>query len=318
MNWYNTSGTGSWKAAGRRGDAADAMCGVAAMYDATAGLILTAGGSPSYQNSAATRNAHRIALHGVDADPTVTELAPMAHARAFGSAVVLPDGTVLVVGGQAYAVPFTDTTPALAAELFDPAAGDDGTNSTWRTLAAIAVPRTYHSVALLLPDATVLAGGGGMCGKGCPQNHLDMQIFAPPYLFVNDSSGSSRSSGGAVRAARPEIVSVSVLPVIAGTGAGVGVGVGVALKPGDALRVATSAPVASFSLVRHGSSTHTVNTDQRRVPLPAAAAAAADGLAYEMTLPDDPGVVLPGYWMLFAIDAAGVPSVATTIQVLLP
>ncbi|KAK7748507.1 hypothetical protein SLS62_008547 [Diatrype stigma] len=337
MNWYNTSSpTGSWKAAGRRGtDATDAMCGVAAMYDAAAGLILTAGGSPSYQNSAATRSAHRIALHDTDTDAditvTVTELPPMSHARAFGSAVVLPDGTVLVVGGQAYAVPFTDTTAALAAELFDPgsesdpdpAAAGDGTG-TWRTLASVAVPRTYHSVALLLPDATVLAGGGGMCGKGCPQNHLDMQIFAPPYLFVN---ANSSNSGVAVRAARPKITSVLVAGET-GAGAGAGKGAGVALKPGDALRVATSGPVASFSLVRHGSSTHTVNTDQRRVPLAATAAVVTgdgddedsdDGpTSYEMTLPDDPGVVLPGYWMLFAIDAAGVPSVATTVQVLLP
>lgn len=67
---------------------------------------------------------------------------------------------MLVVGGQSYAVPFTDTNPSLPAELFDP------TQNAWRTLAPIAVPRTYHSIALLLPDATVLAGGGGLCGKG--------------------------------------------------------------------------------------------------------------------------------------------------------
>lgn len=87
MNWYDASGTGSWKAAGRRSDAADAMCGIAAMYDASAGLILTAGGSPSYQNSAATRSAYRIELDDANTKPTVTKLPSMTYARVFGSAV---------------------------------------------------------------------------------------------------------------------------------------------------------------------------------------------------------------------------------------
>lgn len=150
----------------------------------------------------------------------------------------------------------------------------------------------------------------------CPQNHLDAQVFAPPYLFAPDGS----------RAARPTIASVS--PATA------------TVSPGDTLEVAvektttgtgtgTDGAVFSFSLVRHGSNTHTVNTDQRRVPLPAKEVAGGGGdgggsetttttTTYEMTLPSDPGVVVPGYWMLFAIDEAGVPSVATTVRVLLP
>ncbi|RYP90595.1 hypothetical protein DL770_003262 [Monosporascus sp. CRB-9-2] len=286
VNWYGVSGSGTTRPAGTRGDAADAMCGIAVMYDAVQGLILAAGGSPNYQDSSATRDAYRIQLGAVNANPTVTRLPAMAHARAFGNGVVLPDGTVLVVGGQAYAVPFTDTTPALPAELFDPATG------RWTSLAPIAVPRTYHSVALLLPDATVLAGGGGLCGTGCPQNHFDVQVFQPPYLFAADGT----------RARQPVIRSVT--PAAA------------ALRPGAALTAETDGAVASFSLVRFGSSTHTVNTDQRRVPL--AATAASGTTTYTMTLPSDPGVLLPGYWMLFAINGAGVPSVARTIQVLLP
>ncbi|RYP18718.1 hypothetical protein DL765_003740 [Monosporascus sp. GIB2] len=284
MNWYGVSGSGTTRAAGTRGDAADAMCGIAVMYDAAQGLILAAGGSPNYQDSWATRDAYRIQLGAVNANPTVTKVAAMAHARAFGNGVVLPDGTVLVVGGQGYAVPFTDTTPALPAELFDPATG------RWTSLAPIAVPRTYHSIALLLPDATVLAGGGGLCGTGCPQNHFDAQVFHPPYLFEADGA---RARQPVIRSATPA-----------------------ALRPGARLTAETDGAVAGFSLVRFGSSTHTVNTDQRRVPL--AATAASGTTTYTMTLPSDPGVLLPGYWMLFAINAAGVPSVAKTIQVLLP
>jgi galactose oxidase len=283
MNWYNvSSSSGSYTSAGARAADGDAMCGNAVMFDAVSGSILSAGGSPSYQDSNATPNAHLIKLGNVGAAATVTKLPSMAYARAFANAVVLPDGTVLVVGGQSYPIPFTDTTPAFPAELFDPK------TNTWRTMASIAVPRTYHSIALLLPDATVVAGGGGLCGTGCVQNHFDLQVFSPPYLFNSDGT----------RATRPVISSVSATQIL----------------PGASLKITTAQGVASFSLVRYGSATHTVNTDQRRVPL---SAASVVGLTYTITLPTDPGVLVPGYWMLFAINSAGVPSVATTIKVLL-
>ncbi|KAI0191833.1 bleached galactose oxidase [Xylaria flabelliformis] len=281
MNWYNVTGSGSYTSAGTRAADGDAMCGNAVMFDATTGSILSAGGSPSYQDSNATPNAHLIKLGNVGAAPTVTKLPNMANARAFANGVVLPDGTVLIVGGQSYPVPFTDTTPVFPAELFDPK------TNTWRTLASIAVPRTYHSIALLLPDATVVAGGGGLCGTGCMQNHFDLQVFSPPYLFNSDGT----------RATRPAITLVSATQV----------------RPGASLTITTAQSVASFSLIRYGSATHTVNTDQRRVPL---SVTSVSGLAYAVNLPTDPGVLVPGYWMLFAINSAGVPSVATTIKIL--
>ena len=70
--------------------------------------------------------------------------------------------------------------------------------------------------------------------------------------------------------------------------------------------------MARFSLVRLGAVTHTVNNDQRRIPL---AATAATETSYTVTIPADRGVVLPGYYMLFALDSAGVPSVARTVRV---
>ena len=64
----------------------------------------------------------------------------------------------------------------MAPEIWNPATGK------WTTLAPMAIPRTYHSVALLLPDARVFVGGGGLCGD-CTTNHLDGEIFTPPYLL---------------------------------------------------------------------------------------------------------------------------------------
>jgi len=54
-----------------------------------------------------------------------------------------------VTGGENFAVPFSDNTAVLSAELWDPV------SEQFTTMASMAVPRTYHSVALLLPDGRV-------------------------------------------------------------------------------------------------------------------------------------------------------------------
>ena len=152
-------------------------------------------------------------------------------------------------------------------------------------LAPMVVPRTYHSVALLLPDATVFSGGGGLC-DGCSQNHFDAQIFSPPYLFNSDGS----------LATRPVIDSISATSVLLG----------------GSLTITTNGAMTAFAMLRMGSATHTVDTDQRRIPLNATSSGTN---SYTFTVPADPGVALPGYWMLFVINSAGVPSVAKTFQV---
>src|SRR5260370_10368718 len=104
----------------------------------------------------------------------------MAYARSFINSVVLPDGEVLVVGGQQHPQTFTDTGSVLSPELWDPATGK------FTVMTPEAIPRDYHGVAVLLPDGRVFSGGGGLCGNGCTTNHPDGQIFSPPYLFNAD------------------------------------------------------------------------------------------------------------------------------------
>ena len=278
MNWYGTTGSGSQQSAGLRASDPDAMNGNAVMYDAANGKILAIGGSPNYQQSSATNNAHIITIGAPGDTPTVDTISSMNYTRAFANSVVLPDGKVFITGGQAYAVPFTDDTAVMSPELWDPA------TSTFTTLNAMAIPRTYHSVALLMPDATVVSGGGGLCGS-CATNHLDAETFSPPYLF----------SGDGTRAARPTITSVS--PTVFAVGA--------------TIVVQTDSVISSFSLVRYSSATHSVDTDQRRIAL----APTASGNTYTMTVPNDSGIAIPGYWMLFALSGAGVPSVAQTVLI---
>ncbi|KAM5348984.1 hypothetical protein ACJ41O_008807 [Fusarium nematophilum] len=285
MNWYYTSKKGSVKPAGNRGSDRgvdpDAMCGNAVMYDASKGKILTFGGAPNYQDDDATTNAHIITLGNPGKNPTVEFASEgLYYPRTFHTSVVLPDGSVFITGGQSYGVPFTDSTPQLTPELFRPASND------FIKQQANSIIRTYHSMSLLLPDGRVFNGGGGLCGD-CDTNHFDAQIFTPDYLFGQNGK----------LATRPEIKSVSKT-----------------INVGGSTTVKTDSPVASAALVRYGTATHTVNTDQRRIPL---TLKRTGKNAYSFSVPSDPGVVLPGYWMLFVMDSAGVPSVAATIKVTL-
>lgn len=205
----------------------------------------------------------------------------MTYARAFGNAVVLPNGKVFVAGGQPYPVPFTDTNAVLNPELWDPV------SQTFTILPAETVPRTYHSIALLMLDGRVFSGGGGLCGD-CTTNHFDAQIYSPAYLF--NSNGTP--------ATRPVISAISASSVIVG----------------NTFTVTTNSGGAAFSLVRYGSSTHTVNTDQRRIPL---TPISVSGTTYTLRVPADSGISLPGYWMVFTMNAQGTPSLARSIRVTL-
>ncbi|KNG46078.1 copper radical oxidase [Stemphylium lycopersici] len=296
MNWYGTTGTGSQVAAGVRDEIDDAMCGVFAMYDAIAGKILSAGGAPDYTDADANARAHITTIDEPNTPAKVERVADMEYPRGFSNAVVLPDGTVLVSGGQRRSKVFTDDDGALFPELFDPA------TKSWRTLAPQAVPRNYHSTSLLLADGRVFSGGGGLCyvGQGVGRSsancnklvdHADGQIFSPPYLFNQDGSPATR----------PIISSLSSESV----------------KVGGKLTVDVTSctPNPSFALVRIGSVTHSVNTDQRRIPLNHVK---ANGNSFTATLPDDSGILIPGAYYLFVVSKEGVPSIARTVQVVLP
>ena len=86
------------------------------------------------------------------------------------------------------------------------------------------------------------------------------------------------------------------------------------VSPGGSLTITTSGDVdvTSFSLIRLSSTTHTVNTDQRRIALKPTS---QNGNDFTVTVPADSGIALPGYWYLFALTADGVPSVAKFVKV---
>lgn len=286
MNWYTVQGRGNTIPAGRRLEDHDSTSGNAVMYDATKGKIITFGGQTSYDGSYGSNHAHLITL-GEPLEPPLVQVAGngsgggMNYIRVYHTSVVLPDGKVFVAGGQAWGAPFNESTVAFTPEIYDP------DTDTFVPQNGNNMVRVYHSVSMLLPDATVLNGGGGLCGN-CSANHYDAQIFTPQYLLTPD--GQKRT--------RPAITNAPESVVVGGS-----------------IEFSTNSMVGSASLIRQGTATHTVNTDQRRIPLE------IDCLGnhkFTAKLPDDAGIILPGWYMLFALDIHGTPSEAAIVKVKLP
>ncbi|KAJ5940028.1 hypothetical protein N7516_000196 [Penicillium verrucosum] len=278
MNWYTVEGSGTTTSAGRRMDDGDSMSGSAVMFDAVKGKILTFGGQPSYDGSYGSKNAHIITLGAPLQEPLV-EVA--GKGSVYHTSVVLPDGKVFTAGGQVFGEAFNEKTVQFYPEIYNPE------TDTFEVMNGQNTIRVYHSISMLLPDATVLNGGGGLCGN-CTANHYDAQIFTPPYLLT--PSGERRE--------RPTILRADKRAILGGV-----------------LEFATDKHIASASLVRQGTTTHTVNTDQRRVPIEVNG---HDDNVFTSNLPGDGGVMLPGYYMLFVMDAEGTPSEASLVKVELP
>jgi hypothetical protein len=193
------------------------------------------------------------------------------------SATILPNGKVLATGGS---VNNEDAfTASLSADLYDPS------TNTFSPAGANLFPRLYHSASLLLPDATVLLiGGNPERGNYEPR----LENYAPAYLF--DATGGP--------ALRPAITGVPSGPV--------GYGGSFQVQTPDA------ATISSVVLVRPGAATHAFDMDQRLVGMNFTA---GNGVL-NVTAPPNGNIAPPGYYMLFILNGAGVPSVAKFVRLL--
>lgn len=186
MHWLSVEGIGEISLSLPRGDDLDAMTGTAVMYDV--GKILKIGGAIYYKNSDARASTFVMDINGGPGFETVERSGDLNQPRAFVNAVVLPTGEVFTAGGATYSRTFTDQFAVMTSEIWNPVTG------IWKELSAsMIIPRTYHSVAVLMKDARVWVGGGGLCNYDCGEaNHPDCEIFSPPYLFNNDGSPAIR------------------------------------------------------------------------------------------------------------------------------
>ena len=150
---------------------------------------------------------------------------------------------------------------------------------TWSTLAGNTVSRAYHSTALLLPDGRVLFAGSG-AEKGAP-DETNAELFSPPYLF---------------KGTRPTI---SAAPSLVNYGTTFSV------------TTAQAAAIAKVSLIRLGSVTHSYDMNQRFQWLSFVPGTGT----LTVTAPGSRKQTPPGHYMLFILNATGVPSKARIIQV---
>ena len=154
----------------------------------------------------------------------------MGFARTYHNMTSLPDGNVLVTGGEGTTNPFDQSTAVYAAEMWSP------TTETFTTMASMQTARVYHSTALLLPDGRVLVGGSGEFGTGSI-DQLNAEIYSPPYLF---------------KGARPTITSAPG---------------SLTYSAQFTVQTPNAANISSVSLIRLGSVTHAFNQNQRYIPL---------------------------------------------------
>lgn len=152
----------------------------------------------------------------------------------------------------------------------------DPQTDSWSPMAALPSVRDYHSVALLLPSGKVMMAGW---------NSTTIEIYSPPYLF---------------RGARPTISSAPAL---------VHHGQSFVIESPDA------ASIVRVVLVRPMAVTHETDTEQKVLEMPYVHDH-ANPARLTLTAPHGGhphSLAQQGYYMMFAINNDGVPSVAKWI-----
>ena len=284
MSLIDPAVAGALAAAGTR-DSIHRGYGSYANYDV--GRFLVAGGGSVNEDGLSgvpTRTARVVDTRS--ATPVASATGSLITRRRQHNLTILADGSVLATGGQktnAGGGLVDLANPAYTAERWDPVTG------AWTELAPAAVVREYHSTALLLPDGRVLTGGGGICGACQTAGYLrrDFEIFTPPYLYRHDGSGQ-----------------LATRPTLSGAPATLGYDNAFTLTSPQA------ASIRKLGLVRLGAPTHGQDQSQRYVPL----AFTVSGTTLTATAPNNPNEAPAGPYMLFAVDDAGVPSVAPIVS----
>jgi Domain of unknown function (DUF1929)/Carbohydrate binding module (family 6) len=294
MYAFSIDGTGSVRKLNTRLDNLNRDYGSAAMFAPGKVLVVGGGGGPGTPvTQLPSKTAVIVDISGTG-NPTVTNTSNnMAYGRRHLNSTVLPTGDVLISTGTS-GNGHNEAPYALAVELYN------AKTKSFKTLNNLAVGRGYHSVALLLPDGRIMIGGGGNCG-GChlPQgDQNNVEYFKPPYLFKPDGSG-----GQTEVTSRPSITNVTTMT-------GTPLTIEDAIEYGQEFKLETTGTIARVTMIKLGAVTHARNFDQNFNEL----AFTANGSSLTATTPSEAAWATPGHYMVFAIDSAGVPSVAKIIK----
>ncbi len=152
----------------------------------------------------------------------------------------------------------------------------DPATGMWMHTAPCRVPRLYHSIALLTPDGKVITAGSNPARK---TEELRIEIYWPAYLF---------------RGPRP----------------GLALGAST-VGYGGTLTAVTDTPIREASLFHPGACTHSCDNEQRLIDLEFTTPA-ANSLTF--TMPGNPALAPPGWYLLFVVDGNGVPSTGQWVR----
>ncbi|GGK37585.1 hypothetical protein GCM10010124_32980 [Pilimelia terevasa] len=144
------------------------------------------------------------------------------------------------------------------------------------------VPRGYHSSAFLLPDGRVMAVGDNP-SDGSFDNRIS--VYSPWYLFEKN---------------RPAITAVASRT----------------WSTGSRQKLTVDREIAEVALIRPAAVTHSSDPNQRYVVLPVTDE--DDDGTVEVQVTDNPNIAPPGWYMLYASDARGVPSAAQWVKIEAP
>ena len=133
----------------------------------TSRVVVFGGGWP---NTAGRQKVEAISTAALSPSTPWNLLQDMAVPRFHASAVLLPDGKALVLGGAEHSD--NGTTATKNTQIFNPA------TETFTTADNLEFSRGYHTVTVLLPSGKVMVSGG-INGP----NERKIEIFSPPYLF---------------------------------------------------------------------------------------------------------------------------------------
>jgi Domain of unknown function (DUF1929)/Carbohydrate binding domain/Kelch motif len=212
---------------------------------------------------------------------STSSAAAMNFGRRQHNLTLMPDGSAIATGGISNGAGLVDVNAAVyTAEVWKPSL------NRWDAMDSEKVARQYHSTALLLPDGRILSAGGGFCGA-CPLAtyfNKNAQIFSPTYLFNKDGTPATR----------PNITNAPASATYA-----------------SSFAVTTNADIARVTLIALSSVTHSVNMNQRFMEL----AFTKTGNNLNVTAPANANLAPPGTYMLFVLNAQGVPSVAKMVKI---